>query len=110
MGEASNSSDISVTDTLINGDLNFSPLSPSGQSHKSTPMVILNANAIDHEESTLKENAIDKINNQLFGAVHVMANNLHPTKNGTVINVQSKPVLVGIICSLILLFLIPIAL
>ena len=110
MSEESNTSDITVTDTLINGNLNFSPLPPGGQSHRSTSMVILNPNAMDHEESTLKENDIDKINNQLFSAVQEMANKFHPTKNGTMTKVQSKLVLMGIICFLISLFLIPIAL
>ena len=110
MSETSNSSEITVTDTLITIDMNLSPLTPSRECHSSTPMVILNANGKDHEESAVKENGIDTMNHQLFSAVQQMANNFRPPENVTMVKVQSKLVLIGIICLLILLFLIPIAL
>ena len=110
MSETSNSSEITVTDTLITIDMNLSPLTPSRECHSSTPMVLLNANGKDHEESAVKENGTDTMNHQLFSAVQQMANNFHPPENVTMVKVQSKLVLIGIICLLILLFLIPIAL
>ena len=136
MGEAVDS-EISVTDAfeLTTDDDNTSfdtlittPLSPSrGNSHRSIPLVTFSSQKKDHEDDnseTINGETINgvkketngvtpkiKHTNKLYSDLQERVQTLNTTENlVTMIKVRSVLVLFGIICSVIVLFQIPIVL
>ena len=106
-------SGINVNDSFeLNIDDNTSittPLSSRRESHRSIPLVTFGTNTEENEENNSEENGVNKIKHRFLNDIQEKAHNLQKPENLiTVIKVRSVLVLIGIICTVIILFQIPI--
>ena len=108
-------SEINVNDSFeLNIDDNTSistPLPSRRESHRSIPLVTFGTNTEGNKENNSEENGGNKIKHRFLNDIQEKAHNLQNPENlVTVIKVRSVLVLIGIICTVIILFQIPIIL
>ena len=102
-----NSFELSIDDNT----LTTTPLSSRRESRRSIPLVTFGTNTKENEESNNGENGSNKIKHRFLNDIQEKAHNLQKPENLiTVIKVRSVLVLIGIICTVIILFQIPIIL